>query len=63
MADGSNASERRASLGKDDAQADGKGAFVRTSNRLTGADRGCSSPCARDISPISSGGWSVNPVP
>jgi hypothetical protein len=31
-------------------------------NRLTGADRGRSSPCAREISPISSGGWSVNPV-
>jgi hypothetical protein len=32
-------------------------------NRLTGTDRGRSPPCARDISPISSGGWSVNPVP
>jgi hypothetical protein len=30
-------------------------------NRLTGADRGRSSPCARDISPIC--GWSVNLVP
>jgi hypothetical protein len=32
-------------------------------NRPTGADRGRSSPCARDISPISSGGRSVNPIP
>ena len=31
-------------------------------NRLTAADRGRSSLRARDICPISSGGWSVNPV-
>jgi hypothetical protein len=39
------------------------GVRARRPNQLTGADRGRSSSCAPDISPLSSGGRTVDPVP